>query len=184
MIYFNAHKVLYCGKLSYKQSSSVVLGLVDLKYQTKANPLTSLFPISYPFPFSKATWLHLLFNHMTWKFTIIATGWNWQQLCTVQPSYRLPNKGSLCDEIQAHASTYKPVADTWSDLLGQQNTCEKCTTNDAVQKVSNVVLDFCKTSAEYHMAQNFDRGNIDEFVKVSTIRQYFPIKILHLATYY
>ena len=36
---------------------------------------------------------------------------------------------------------------------------------------------------DYHMAQNFDGGNIDEFDEFPAIRQYFPIKIFHLVSY-
>ena len=33
------------------------------------------------------------------------------------------------------------------------------------------------------MAQNFNGGNIDKFDEFPAIRQYFPIKILHLVSY-
>ena len=41
-----------------------------------------------------------------------------------------------------------------------------------------------KYVSTYHMAQNFDGENIDEFDKFPAIRQYFPnIRIFHLVSY-
>ena len=34
----------------------------------------------------------------------------------------------------------------------------------------------------YHMAQNFDGENIDEFDECPAIHQYFPVKIFHLVS--